>query len=220
MSAGTSRPVSRESSRMASSWDMPLPKSVDIWSSWRSSQPFGKLMPAAAAVSSGSRCTRAPPVVPGDLGQLRRASVDGHRELEAVAGEAQRGGTALEARQGLGERVVPGRGAAGSGRGHRASCSTSWTDWPPLERPAVEQAAQLLGQHPTGLGRGVGVDDTGVADRLGPLLVRRVVGQRALVGRCDDLVGDLLRLRQHRPAVVDDEAESPAPRVVAAVERR
>ncbi len=59
-----------------------------------------------------------------------------------------------------------------------------------------------MGEVVAGRRSGVQVDHAGVADGLGPLLVRRVVGEAGVVGLRDDLVDALLRLPEDRPAVM------------------
>ncbi len=62
------------------------------------------------------------------------------------------------------------------------------------------QAVEPAGEVVAGRRSGVQVDDAGVADRLGPLLVRRVVGQAGVLGLGDDLVDGVLRHRRRPPS--------------------
>ncbi len=76
----------------------------------------------------------------------------------------------------------------------RSSCAPLGAGAEPEPAEVALEVAELLGQVVAGRRSGVQGDDAGVADGLGPLLVRRVVGEAGVVGLGHDLVDDVLRL--------------------------
>ena len=86
----------------------------------------------------------------------------------------------------------------------RSSAPTS-----PAIRPSGKpnMASRVVGEVVAGRRAGVQRHDAGVTGLVGPVLEVLVVGQRALLGRRDDLVGDVVGLGDDRPVALDRPAD-------------
>ena len=71
----------------------------------------------------------------------------------------------------------------------------------------AEQRVGVVGEVVAGRRAGVERHDPGVTGLVGPVLEVVVVGQRALLGRRDDLVGDVVGLGDDRPVALDRPAD-------------
>ncbi|MGC4112451.1 MAG: hypothetical protein QM747_18920 [Nocardioides sp.] len=178
---------------------------LDAESSCFSSHPGVNVVAAAAAVSVGSRPTSSPPVLPfscescGELPSPTAASSRPSPVKRRVAAPPLKLDSAFE--NGSSPSAVLWNAVLWSGPGRRTRLGERLGRL--SEQVSAHQAEELLARDPAGVGRGVGVDHSCLAHRLGPLLVRRVVGEARRGRRAGDLAGHLLRLGERRPPVLD-----------------
>ena len=174
-----------------------------IWSTNSLNQPSAKPKPKATAVSAGRVATTSSP-----------ASVAWGASLAAPGSPAASSSRAPSSKRTVAAMPLKSFSASLSSSRDAAGCLAQ--GWPPSAPPPCIGApsmpsSQVVEEVLPGRGRGVQVDDAGVADLVAPGLVVAVVGERRLGRVVGDRGGELVGLGDHRPAVPDGPAAEVAP---------